>query len=1054
MVIVLLIPLLIASIPFGGAAPWAKGCVALGNTIAATLLLIRTPHVHIALQKAKWLWATLALLLWVALQPLIGAALCSTTVYLHLCLWLSYAMIAAAIAATASSHDQQLKLWRTVGLMGTIHALYALISFNMDLPWSSLPGYDTTRISGFFSGPNSLGGCLLITSPVSAGLLIHHLRTTIRHPRHGLLRWGTTLLLAFSLCLQLLALGLTASRTSIFLALLTLSTLCARYLTRRTPTPRTTRTLLIAILAACLPLGLFLASDTFRLAASRFATVSESPMEAFSSRARIWKGATALIRETPFGTGAGTFPLAYTAHQRPGSGWFRTRHAHCDYLEFTAECGFPGLAVLILLLLFLFRTLPQHLRPQRGHDSDWPAMGAATAVIGALLHAGLDFNLTSRPGVALPFFMLIGSLAARLPHPHYLERKSRKVLFRLAILVPVSMAPFLIRVITADRLANDASSASGGYADPYTWLPGLTVSEARAPAAADDACNTTPSWYLPHLMRGRTIRHQYQLTRDARAHALMAQTPQLSFPLAQTLADSILTEAEQASLHACVDAFDNAIAAMPHVDAYSLGALAHARLWQLTGSREEAARALENIATATTMAPVDLITLQRACRALSSLAADTELAPTVREQLVSLTTRALWLGAQRDMTMLAEYAWSAQLPPDTWLLADAPVDFTWTVIETFKAHTTDYQPDRFLLKSILAQAATQSRIPASASPATLLRSRRRVAAKALRSLSSMLLESGDLRDYAAMAEERNSILHSSVLDELKETTQHKIKSARQTFQLLERTLEARAPAPQTRILYLLYALNAGERLADRQLIDALLNLPTYAIAAVENDIRTLGRQHHKELASARLQPEAAPSLESFLKNGDARPSQKQRIALLQFQAQQDRSPTPLPIPANLNRYDPTLIALQQTPPTQPPSPFAGPTFRNGAIELTAIAATTNHSIQTTWVIHEQPPVDLTLVFNFRTDSESVNWHTTYTFAKEDPGRFAAGLLPLPHQWTIETKVPPLARLTEELRVSVIGKNQGQHFHTTEGLRAIPLRHWQTLDVATTGKDDT
>lgn len=118
---------------------------------------------------------------------------------------------------------------------------------------------------------------------------------------------------------------------------------------------------------------------------------STSP-EANYSRSAIWVVTARAISETfPAGVGFGTFPGVYALQEDPSAiGRTYVNHAHNDYLEIVLEAGLPGLALMVLFLLWWCW---QALRIWRSPVSSQFAKAATIASAAILVHSIVDYPL-------------------------------------------------------------------------------------------------------------------------------------------------------------------------------------------------------------------------------------------------------------------------------------------------------------------------------------------------------------------------------------------------------------------------------------------------------------------------------------------------------------------------------------------------------------------------------------------------------------------------------------------------------------------------------------
>jgi O-antigen ligase len=106
-----------------------------------------------------------------------------------------------------------------------------------------------------------------------------------------------------------------------------------------------------------------------------------------------------------FGAGLGAFPVVFPRYSAQGTRESYT-HAHNDYVEFAAETGLVGIALLgmVVLLSFGAALRAQYLRQDpvmRGIS-----FAAIMGTLGLMIHCAVDFNLQI-PANALTFMQLL-----------------------------------------------------------------------------------------------------------------------------------------------------------------------------------------------------------------------------------------------------------------------------------------------------------------------------------------------------------------------------------------------------------------------------------------------------------------------------------------------------------------------------------------------------------------------------------------------------------------------------------------------------------------------
>lgn len=132
-----------------------------------------------------------------------------------------------------------------------------------------------------------------------------------------------------------------------------------------------------------------------------------------SSRQQIWLRTAALTAEyLPAGSGIGTFPQVYQAHEDPGSvDRVFVNHAHNDYIEVLLEGGLPALALVIAFLWWWVRAAIQAWRSDTGDA----VLRAATIASGIILaHSFVDYPLRTA-AVSVMFAACVALMARARP---------------------------------------------------------------------------------------------------------------------------------------------------------------------------------------------------------------------------------------------------------------------------------------------------------------------------------------------------------------------------------------------------------------------------------------------------------------------------------------------------------------------------------------------------------------------------------------------------------------------------------------------------------------
>jgi len=291
-------------------------------------------------------------------------------------------------------------VWLIIGV-ATFLAVFGLFKkFGINpFPWwdygdlKYLPDY----LASTYGNHNHLAGYMEMALPLTLGFF------------HLDYRRGKLFTLCYISLLLLAALILSLSRGGWIGSLIGLAFMAAVLLTNRYSTGKK----LIAALAGGFVVAVIivLASTPVVERINTLDQKAENPT--FQLRVMVWKGAVEVIEEYPFlGTGPGTFTTVYTQYQPPGvtPRYFK---AHNDYLHFIAEVGLPLIAVILWMLIALyrkgFRKMQNPSRLVRGIT-----IGAMSGITAILVHSIGDFNLHI-PANALLFTVLAALVAAPLP---------------------------------------------------------------------------------------------------------------------------------------------------------------------------------------------------------------------------------------------------------------------------------------------------------------------------------------------------------------------------------------------------------------------------------------------------------------------------------------------------------------------------------------------------------------------------------------------------------------------------------------------------------------
>jgi len=265
-------------------------------------------------------------------------------------------------------------------------------------PWWEYPDADYgVRLTSTFGCPNHLAGYMEMAILLILGLFLLGFRG------------GKLILITYLTILLISTIILSLSRggwigSLIGLSFMSFALLTSPYFQRKR--------LVMALIGGSLAVALIILASTPVVERVRTA-LQKGEETSFHSRMVMWGGIVEMIGEYPMlGIGPGTFSFIFTQYQPPGLKSHFTM-AHNDYLHFTSEVGLPLIAIVVWMIIALyrkgFRKLKNPSRLVRGIT-----LGAMSGITAILVHSISDFNLHI-PANALLFTVLGALVVAPLP---------------------------------------------------------------------------------------------------------------------------------------------------------------------------------------------------------------------------------------------------------------------------------------------------------------------------------------------------------------------------------------------------------------------------------------------------------------------------------------------------------------------------------------------------------------------------------------------------------------------------------------------------------------
>jgi len=284
-------------------------------------------------------------------------------------------------------------------------AFYGLVQYLTG--WQQIFGYvkryDLQEATGTYINRNHYAGLLEMLFPLSLALAFYELwklhtkKRTEESNFHRIAIWLSIAVVLFA--------GLVYSRSRMGIAAASISVLVMLTLAW---TSKAYGRIALVVCAAFLVLSIgIIAWIGAASVVERFQDAGQEYAAEDHTRVSIWRGTLRLIGEHPwFGTGFGTFPIAYTVVQTTFLDKF-VNHAHNDYLELASDLGIPAaFGITAPIVWILVRTARAFRDTGRNMDKFF-ALGCVGSIVAILLHSLSDFNLYI-PANALVFASILG----------------------------------------------------------------------------------------------------------------------------------------------------------------------------------------------------------------------------------------------------------------------------------------------------------------------------------------------------------------------------------------------------------------------------------------------------------------------------------------------------------------------------------------------------------------------------------------------------------------------------------------------------------------------
>ena len=567
------------------------------------------------------------------------------------------------------------------------------------------------RICGTFGSPDVLGGMLAMTLSVTIGLLFSYVHGHERRGSSILHRLGydwkiwRNVILVAAFGIQGTALYFTGSRGAAFATLVAIAILMT-WMGREKPEYRS-RLLAAGVVLVVLMVIFGLQGRRDNVMERTFGESGEFH-QAKESRVDIWQSVATLCKRFPWGTGPGGTALVLPMFQTGAYGRFRLDYAHNDSLQFLGDLGWIGFGALVCGLGLVLRRGARGCRKniEGGGESPWRMRGAWVAVVAALFHAQVEFNLSGRPGIQVVFAILLGLLwgthsGRKESVEKPMEISIQKRVGMGVLLLPIcALAVFLsLRAALAWRLHEGAAEAMGFSVDDKFWFQRPAVKPEEVLSMLGKATELAPHFSKIHgtaaeaqlVWQDRRIQEAARSILISSGEDVPAEWSMDSLLPAQEaavrLAGVALRVEEKNMLQAALKEADAAVRLAPW-DA--MARVTRSKVLfrgrsQNGWDADAGIRARNDLEIATSLYPQDAGVLADACVALSLGECD----PQSLENLLSWGRRALEIDPALGPIVLR--AWRmAQIPVARLLeLPKLPISFLWNLYANLQKQNRD-----------------------------------------------------------------------------------------------------------------------------------------------------------------------------------------------------------------------------------------------------------------------------------------------------------------------------------------------------------------------------
>lgn len=331
-------------------------------------------------------------------------------------IWVVIAALAVSVGVLALPRPLIMKLLALFAFLAIVEAILGLVQYALSGPaFLSYSPVPQNRAIGTFINRNHFATWLAMSLPIvllrTSGAFTFQSGDSSSHRGYGQVWWG------FALVLISAALLASASRAGSSAAfIVTVTTLCV-IATRKMPGRRS-----LMLLAVVSTVALLVSESILPRLVLAFS--EDALRESAAGRSIIYAVALDAAKQFfPFGSGLGSFSIAFQRFQPPELESLFIEHAHNDYIQLLFETGAAGVLILVLFAVATVATAINLFRNRDDFHRIAPGVGCFLGAAAFAFHSLFDFP-AHIPAVAIAAaFLFTAAIRLSLPEAGSERRK-------------------------------------------------------------------------------------------------------------------------------------------------------------------------------------------------------------------------------------------------------------------------------------------------------------------------------------------------------------------------------------------------------------------------------------------------------------------------------------------------------------------------------------------------------------------------------------------------------------------------------------------------------